>query len=90
MCVGDRNVTRFSHLTLCLGSVCCRYSKRPLFSGVQTGFAGPKSSYSMGTYDPFLGVMRPGREADHLPPSIAVSIKDISCASTVKPQHCNA
>jgi hypothetical protein len=36
---------------------------------VQNGSRAHPASYPMGTRDPSLGVKRPGREADHSPPS---------------------
>jgi hypothetical protein len=38
---------------------------------VQTGSRAYPASYPMGTRGPFPGVKRPGREADHSPPSNA-------------------
>jgi hypothetical protein len=38
---------------------------------VQTGSGAHPASYIMGTKGSFPGVKRPGREADHLPPSSA-------------------
>jgi hypothetical protein len=38
---------------------------------VQTGSGAHPAPYPMGTGDSFPGVKRPGREADHLPPSSA-------------------
>jgi hypothetical protein len=38
---------------------------------VQNGSGALPASYPMGTGDSFLGVKRPGREADHSPPSSA-------------------
>jgi hypothetical protein len=42
---------------------------------VQTGSVSHPASYPMGTGGSFLGVKRPGRETDHLPPtSVAVDL----------------
>jgi hypothetical protein len=38
---------------------------------VQTGSGAHPASYPVGTKGPLLGVKRPGREADHSPPSSA-------------------
>jgi hypothetical protein len=38
---------------------------------VQNGSGAPRASYQMGTRGSFPGVKRPGREADHSPPSSA-------------------
>jgi hypothetical protein len=38
---------------------------------VQTGSGAHPASYTMGTGDSFSGVKRPGREADHSPPTNA-------------------
>jgi hypothetical protein len=44
----------------------------PLSSCVQTGSGAHPASCTMGTGDPFLGgKARPGRDADHSPPSSA-------------------
>jgi hypothetical protein len=40
-------------------------------STVQNGSGAHPASYLMGTRGSFPGVKRPGREADHSPPSIA-------------------
>jgi hypothetical protein len=42
-----------------------------LHHSVQNGFWAHPVSYPMGTRDLSLGVKRPGREADHSPPSSA-------------------
>jgi hypothetical protein len=39
---------------------------------VQNGSGANPASYPMGTRDLSLGLKRPGREADHSPPSSAV------------------
>jgi hypothetical protein len=36
-----------------------------LFHSVQTGFEANATSFEMGTGDSFIGVKRPGREAEH-------------------------
>jgi hypothetical protein len=42
-----------------------------LCNRVQNGYGAHPTSYPMGTWDLSLGVKRPGREADHSPPSSA-------------------
>jgi hypothetical protein len=42
-----------------------------LFHNVQTGSGAHPASFPLGTGGPLLGVNRPGREADHSPPSSA-------------------
>jgi hypothetical protein len=42
-----------------------------LFHSVQTGPEAHPPSYPVGTWGSFLGIKRPGREADHSPPSSA-------------------
>jgi hypothetical protein len=41
------------------------------FHSVQTGSGAQPASYPMGNVGSFLGVKRPGNEADQLPPSSA-------------------
>jgi hypothetical protein len=43
----------------------------PLHHRVQNGSGAHPASYPIGTRGSFLGVKRPGREADHSPPSSA-------------------
>jgi hypothetical protein len=43
----------------------------PFLHVVQTGSGVHSTSYPMGGEDPFPGIKRPGREADHSPPSNA-------------------
>jgi hypothetical protein len=54
---------------------CCSAGLRAgnfsLHHRVQTGSGAYPASYSMGNRNSFLGVKRPGREADHSPPSSA-------------------
>jgi hypothetical protein len=56
-----------------------------LYHRVQNGFAAHTASYPMGTRGSFPGVKRPGREADHLPPSNA-EVK-MSGATPLLPQY---
>jgi hypothetical protein len=65
---------------------------------IQTGFGAHSASYLMATRGSFLGVKRPGREADHSPPSSA-EVKECVrlylhsptrpswCASRLKKEH---
>jgi hypothetical protein len=46
-------------------------TKYLLLRVVQTGSGVHPTSYTMGTGSPFPGVKRPGREADHSPPTSA-------------------
>jgi hypothetical protein len=54
---------------------------------VQTGSGAHPASYSVSTVGSFLGVKRPGREADHSPPSSA-EIKN-GGATTPLPNMCS-
>jgi hypothetical protein len=49
---------------------------------IQTGSGAHPASYSKGTGDLSLGVKRPGREADHSPPSSAEVKNAWNCTST--------
>jgi hypothetical protein len=51
---------------------------------VQTGSGAHPSSYPMGTGSSFPGIRRPGRKADHSPPSSA-KIKNAWCCTTFPP-----
>jgi hypothetical protein len=46
--------------------------KNSLFHVIQISSGAHPASYPMGTGDSFLGVKRPGREADHSPPTTEV------------------
>jgi hypothetical protein len=57
----------------------------PRHSCVQTGSGAHPHSYTMGTRGS-LGAKRPGREADHLPPSSA-EVKNVCAAIPPLPQY---
>jgi hypothetical protein len=51
--------------------ICFNYVNFSLHHRVQNGSGTNPPSYPVGTRDSFPGVKRPGREADHSPPSSA-------------------
>jgi hypothetical protein len=59
-----------------------------LYHRVQNGFGARPASHPMGTRGSFPGVKRPGREADHSPPSSA-EVKNIWSYTSTPPISLN-
>jgi hypothetical protein len=78
------NIYPFIHSTIGRGSE-FEYRKGQefsLFHVVQTGFWVHSAFYPMGTGALFQGIKRPGREADHSPPTSAETKKTWIYTST--------